>query len=73
MAVNSMSSMLMVLAVVVLWTASTATAASGVGTFYEKYIRKPAIIRSSHYIIHDTQKLEKPCKFKMRYSFYMYI
>ncbi|XP_039855382.1 EG45-like domain containing protein [Panicum virgatum] len=36
-AVNNMSSMLMVMAVVVLWTASTATAASGVATFYEQY------------------------------------
>uniref|UniRef100_A0A0Q3SVU5 Expansin-like EG45 domain-containing protein n=1 Tax=Setaria italica TaxID=4555 RepID=A0A0Q3SVU5_SETIT len=37
MAVNNMSSMLMVMAVVVLGTASTATAASGVAMFYDKY------------------------------------
>ncbi|CAL5001545.1 unnamed protein product [Urochloa decumbens] len=37
MAVNNMSSMLMVMAVVVLGTASTATATSGVATFYETY------------------------------------
>nr|TKW10875.1 hypothetical protein SEVIR_6G196600v2 [Setaria viridis] len=39
MAVNNMSSMLMVMAVVVLGTASTATAASGVAMFYDKYTR----------------------------------
>jgi len=57
-AVNNMSSMLMVMAVVVVWTASTATAASGVATFYEQYTRKTRYQELSLFMTHKNS--EKP-------------